>query len=226
MSYIKDVFITVSDRQSLSSEQLNRWKEYSQKHYDTKHILFVENGKTGDHPHYHYYGRLKDSKRTNALKKQFINMLFKDRDLDKDELKHLVVLKEATDVIKLVGGYLTKEADYQIHHQKNIDLQWFQKECERRQKGVKYDKPRPISFQNAPFLIEAYMTQRMGEEWKNKDKIKNSDVKEAIQFLIQDGYSAHTLVKHIEDIRFALRCLRKEKDVIVDDLPTINGVLF
>ena len=210
MAYIKDVFITVSDKHSLSTTQLKKWQEYSQKHYDTKHILFVEQGKNGTHEHYHFYGRLKEAKRSNALKKQFINMIFKDRVLDKDEVKHLVVLKESIDPIKLVGGYLTKEADFKIHHQKNIDLQWYQKECERRSKGVKYDKPRPISFADAPFLIEAYMTQKEGEAWTSISSLGYDNIKRAIKLLIQDNYSAHTLLPRLEEILWGLKCLRKD----------------
>lgn len=214
MSYIQNVFITVSDRHDLTAEQLKRWEEYSQKHYDTKHILFKEMGKNGEHPHYHFYGKLKTAKRSNALKSQFITMLFKDRELDRDERKHLVVFKKAYDEIKLIGGYCTKESDYKIQFQKNIDIVHYKKEYERRSKEIQYTRPIPISLGNAPFLMNAYMTERYGEEWTNRKSLGYSDTSSIIKQLIQDGYSAHTLLKSIEDITFALKCILKIDELV------------
>ncbi len=214
MTYTKEIFLTISTRQDLDANQLKKLRDYVQKHYNTKHLLVKETGKDGTHPHYHFYGHLKESRRINALTSQWKNALFKGYNLDTDEDRQCLIIKSVNQTDKLLGWYFQKEKTSQIMMKKDIDLDYYQKKWIETQKEVKYTVPKTITFRDAPYFMIKYMETKHPDAWESiKVKQEQSkfvllcDVKLILGLMIRDNIAGHLLFSKTEDLAFALNIL-------------------
>jgi len=214
MTYTKEIFLTISTRQDLDAVQLKRLKDYVLKHYNTKHLLVKETGKDGTHPHYHFYGNLKESRRINALTSQWKHALFKGYNFDTDEERQCLTIKAVNQIHKLLGWYFQKEQTSQIMMKKDIDLDYFQKKWIETQKEVKYRVPKTVTFRDAPYFMIKYMETKHPTEWETiKVKQEQSrfvllcDVKLILGLMIRDNIAGHLLFSKTEELALALNIL-------------------
>lgn len=214
MTYTKQIFVTISTRHDLDAIQLDRLINYVRKHYDTKHLLVQETGKDGTHPHYHFYGELKESRRVNALTSQWKTAIFKGYDLDTDELRNSLIIKNVDKIAKLLGWYFQKEETSKILMKKNIDLDYFKKKWVDSQKDIKYEVPKTITFRDAPYYIIKYMETKQPDIWEEMkarqqegDFFLHTDVKRILGLMIKDNIAGHLLIAKIEELSYAINCL-------------------
>lgn len=147
-------FITISQSSKDDYQGTKDYLKFIRTH--KTHLIIQESGKKGDHPHYHIYVILNDSKRADNYTREIYKQYYQHVKQGTAEWDHLLKVKAVTDLVKLIGWYFQKEESYKIVSSKNVDMTEYKRLWEAQKQPVKVKASYAcnyVSLNDLPFYI-------------------------------------------------------------------------
>lgn len=155
----------------------------------TKYIIVKEYGKNGTNPHLNIVYEIPDEdKHWSSNAHKFFRNAYATLSLPSNT-RNLIKNKKCSSPANVVGGYLTKEDQYEIIQNKGFDVQTLQLEAKRNKTKQK------ITKLQAPDIIRQYINDN---DITNLDDFSNFLI--AIDWMTKDGYNVIPILKDIKCI--------------------------